>query len=147
MLKKFVCLLTIIFLVCIIPSVSATTVEETTYNNFDGSAVYSCGDGMVENIPTSLPKVIHIVYNVIQIAVPIILVIFGMLDLFKGIMAQKDDEIKKGQKVFIKRLIVAAIIFFVFGIVKFVVSLIGDDTEGIIDCMDCFINEECGSDI
>jgi len=62
-----------------------------------------------------------------------------MLDLFKGITAQKEDEIKKGQNLFIKRLISAAIIFFVISIVQLLVSFVAGD-EGIMTCANCFIN-------
>ena len=77
---------------------------------------------------------------IIQIAVPIVLVVFGMLDLFKGITAQKEEEIKKGQQLLIKRLITAAIVFFVIAIVKLLISLVADSNgEGIIDCANCFL--------
>ena len=43
---------------------------------------------------------------------------------------------------FIKRLVSALIIFFVFAIVKLVISLVADDTK-IMDCADCLINNDC----
>ena len=49
-------------------------------------------------IDVKIPDLVHKIILVIQIAVPVILVIFGMLDLFKGLTAQKEDEIKKGQQ-------------------------------------------------
>lgn len=113
------------------------------YNNYTPATV-SCGGGMLEEIPTAIPKVISIFYTIIQIAVPIVLIIMGMLDLFKGITAQKEDDIKKGQQIFIKRIITAAIIFFVFIIVKLVVSFVADGNgSDILECAECFINNEC----
>ena len=65
----------------------------------------------------------------------------GILDLVKSLTGQKDDEIKKGQRTFIKRVITGVIIFFIFSIVKLVISLVGDDNnESILNCVDCFIN-------
>ena len=90
-------------------------------------------------IDTKIPNTVHTIIVVIKIAVPVLLVIFGMLDLFKGITAQKEDEIKKGQQIFIKRLITAAIIFFVISIVQLLVSFLAGD-EGIMNCASCFIN-------
>lgn len=90
-------------------------------------------------IDTKIPNTVHTIVVVIKIAVPVLLVIFGMLDLFKGITAQKEDEIKKGQQLFIKRLISAAIIFFVISIVQLLVSFVAGD-EGIMECASCFIN-------
>ena len=90
-------------------------------------------------IDAKIPNIIHTIIVVIKIAVPILLVIFGMLDLFKGIYAQKEDEIKKHQQVFIKRLISGALIFLVISIVQVLVSFVADD-EGIMKCASCFLN-------
>ena len=113
------------------------------YKNYDDDYV-SCGSGLMTDIPSSIPKVTHIVYIVIMIAVPVVLVLFGMLDLIKGVAAQKEDEIKKGQQILIKRLIAAALVFFVFTIVKLVIDFAGDNSSGkIISCTECFINNKC----
>lgn len=90
-------------------------------------------------IDAKIPNTVHTIIVVIKIAVPVILVIMGMLDLFKGITAGKEDEIKKGQNMFIKRLISAAIIFFVISIVQLLISFVAGD-EGIMTCANCFIN-------
>ena len=64
-----------------------------------------------------------------------------MLDLFKGITAQKEDEIKKGQQLFVKRLISAVLIFFVIVIVKLLISVAaGDDEPTLMNCANCFIS-------
>jgi hypothetical protein len=78
----------------------------------------------------------------IKVVVPILLVIFGMLDLFKGITAQKEDEIKKGQHTFIKRIISAAIVFFVVSIVQLLISFVATykNEKGLMNCANCFIN-------
>lgn len=114
-----------------------------TYNNYT-SATVSCGSGMITNIPSALPKVLNIVYIILQIVVPVLLVVLGTLDLFKSIIASKDDEMKKGQGMFLKRLIAAVLIFFVFSIVKIIISLVADGNENqLIDCAECFIKNEC----
>lgn len=119
-------------------------VKAETYNNYDGNAIVSCGNGYITNIPSLIPNIVKIAYIIIQIAVPIVLIVMGMLDLFKGITAQKEDEIKKGQQMLIKRLISAALIFFVFAIVKFVVSFVADGNGSkILECADCFISGVC----
>ena len=124
--------------------ISTNIVLADTYNNYDGTSIVSCGDGMIDNIPALIPKVVSVAYTIIQIAVPVTLVITGSLDLFKGISAQKEDEIKKGQQLFIKRLISAALVFFVFVIVKVVISFVADgSSSSIMDCAQCFIENEC----
>ena len=92
-------------------------------------------------IDVKLPDTIHLVILILQIAVPVLLVIFGSIDFVKALTSQKDDEIKKGQKTFISRLIAGAIIFFVVAIVKLIVSFAaGDDANDILNCADCFLS-------
>lgn len=100
----------------------------------------SC-DGFSDYIDVKLPDTVHKIILLIQIAVPVVLVIFGMLDLFKGITAQKEDEIKKGQQTFVKRLLAAALVFFVVLVVKLLIGFVaGDDKASITNCANCFIN-------
>ena len=114
-----------------------------TYNNYS-SSVTSCGNNLLSKIPTLIPSVVSVIYTIIQIAIPILLVIFGMLDLMKGIASQKEDEIKKGQAMFIKRLIAGVLVFFIFVIVKVVISISADNSGSrIIECAECFIKNEC----
>ena len=104
----------------------------------------SCGN--ITEIPEKLPKLTSDAITIIQIVVPIILIIIGSIDLMKGVTAQKEDEIKKGQKILIKRLITAAIIFFIVVIVKFLISIVANSTSAsnnIVDCIDCFISNDC----
>ncbi len=92
-----------------------------------------------------LPNITSTIVTVLKIGVPILLIIFGMLDLGKAVMAQKDDEIKKGQQTFMKRCIAAVIVFFIVAIVQLLVGIVaGDDNAGISGCIDCFINNNCG---
>lgn len=108
--------------------------------------ISSC-DAVIKDaiIDEKIPNIISTIVTVIKVAVPVLLVIFGMLDLMKGIIAQKEDEIKKGQQIFIKRLIAGALVFFVFMIVQLIISFVADSGEkdNIMDCANCFINGEC----
>lgn len=108
---------------------------------------YHCGSFTDFSIPGKLINIISMAITIIQIAVPLLLIIFGMLDLGKAVMAQKEDEIKKGQQTFLKRLLAAAIVFFVVVIVKLVIGLVADSTESknITGCIDCFINGDTKS--
>ena len=102
--------------------------------------ITGCGIITGAKIDVKIANTVSKIILIIQIAVPIVLVIFGMLDLFKGITAQKEDEIKKGQQIFIKRLLSAAIVFFVIAVVKLLISLVADSSgENIIDCANCFL--------
>ena len=110
----------------------------------------ACGDNHVElisNIPSVIPGLTSALYDAIMVIVPIILIIIGSVDLLKGIMSQKEDEMKKGRESFFKRILGAVIIFLIVLIVKFFVSVLssgnGSDAAKIIGCIDCFINNEC----
>ena len=105
-----------------------------------GTDTVSCGT--ITDIPASIPKTVNIIYKVIQIFVPLVLIIFGMIDMAKAVMGSKEDEIKKGQQTLIKRIIAAAIVFFVFAAIKLVVSIVSDSTD-VTDCMNCFIDNQC----
>ena len=95
-------------------------------------------------IDEKIPNTVHTIILVIKIAAPVLIIVFGMMDLLKGIMAQKEEEIKKGQQTFIKRLIVGASIFFVVTLVQILISFVGDnDKKSIMDCSNCFINGNC----
>ena len=128
---------------------SSSSYHGELYKSYDDdflNKVY-CGSeekGRITNIPKKLPELTSSAFTIIQIAVPIILVLLGSLDLFKGITAGKEDEIKKGQQMFVKRLGVAAVIFLIVVIVKFFISVVADtNSNNIIDCIDCFVSGNC----
>ena len=95
-------------------------------------------------IDNSIPDIISLILKVIWIAVPVILVIFGSIDLLKGVVAQKEDEIKKGQQTFIKRIIAGALVFFVYAIVQLIVTAVAkssvSDEGDLINCACKFIH-------
>lgn len=95
--------------------------------------------GSKVQIDVKIANTVHLVVLIIQIAVPVLLVVFGMMDLTKAVIAGKEDEIKKAQMIFVKRLIAGALVFFVFVIVKMLVSFVADD-DGIMNCANCFLN-------
>ena len=97
---------------------------------------------------TGLMPVIKFIKNgiipIIQIGIPIILIILGMLDLGKAVVAGKEDEIKKNQQMLVKRAISAVAVFFVVTLVTLVFGLFassgtaGEDTyeDSWTECWD-----------
>ena len=63
----------------------------------------------------------------IQWAAPILLILWGSLDLVRAVIAGKEDEIKKHQGALVKRIISAVIIFLIPTIVSLLLGLIGSD--------------------
>ena len=110
------------------------------------TAEYSCGN-LDFNFSGMIPYVISMVVTIIKIAVPVVLIIFGMIDFLKAVTASKEDEIKKGQQTFIKRLIAAVIVFFVVQIVQLVASFASNNDTNVTGCFDCFINAGNGCKI
>jgi hypothetical protein len=100
---------------------------------------YSCGDTNLVFSGT-FPYIVSTIILLIKIVVPILLIIFGMLDLGKAVMASKEDEIKKGQQTFIKRLIAAVLVFFVISIVQIVVRFASNGENAITNCFNCFVH-------
>lgn len=108
----------------------------------DRQATYMCGGQTLKGFTGLIPYVTSTVILIIQIAVPVLLIIWGMLDLGKAVIAQKEDEIKKGQATFFKRLIAAILVFFVITIVKLVVSFASSNDGNLANCLNCFIYGE-----
>ena len=128
-MKKKLCILSTLFI----------SLFFLTENVFASSFQCEALDGV--SIDEQVPHIIKYVLLIIQILVPVLLVIFGSIDLFKGVYAQKEDEIKKGQQIFIKRLISGVLVFFVIAIVKLFISVFGDSKNpGIMNCVNCLIN-------
>lgn len=100
--------------------------------------------GPIKELPKKVLEISNTVVNIMQIAVPVVLVLFGMIDLVKAISSQKEDDLKKAQGVLIKRLIMGVLVYFVVVIVKLLLSAIGGNTDGIWKCVQCFVSNANG---
>lgn len=80
---------------------------------------------MCDNLAPLLRLIKNGIIPLVQLGIPIILIILGMLDLGKAVVASKEDEIKNAQKMLIKRAIYAVAIFFIVLIVQLVFGLLG----------------------
>lgn len=96
-------------------------------------------------LDSDLITFIHNIIVLLKIAVPVILVFLGMLDLAKGVISSKEEEIKKGQQTFIKRLIAGILVFLVVTIVQLVMGLISKDDSSIWNCANQILNGTAGS--
>lgn len=112
----------------------------------------SCGS-LEFDIPDAVFNLVHYVILIIQIVVPILLIIWGMLDFAKGLTKGKDEDIKAGQKTFISRLIVAVVVFLVVTIVNLMVGIVASvnpdntpDKGTMANCVACFTQGANGKD-
>ena len=82
------------------------------------------------------------VFFIAKILIPIVLIIFGSIDFGRAIIANKDDEIKKGQQTFVKRLVAAVIVFLVVFVVQIVLGLVAPrgENSNVWSCFDCIVN-------
>ena len=60
---------------------------------------------------------------------PALIIVFTMLDFIKAIASQNDDDMQKAQSKFVKRLIVAAILFLLPLIINFILQTFGFYSE------------------
>ena len=90
-------------------------------NFIDNATSTVCNDA--EDIIVLVGKIV----SIFQIAIPILLVVLGLVSLGKAVVASKDDEVKKATTGLVKKIVLAAAIFFIVTIVKMVVSLVGGD--------------------
>lgn len=90
-----------------------------------------CGD-----IPAEITDTIGAIYNMLLIIIPVLIVLFGVIDFLKASIAQKDDGIKQSTGLFVKRLIMGVLAFLILGLVKFGVSLMKtNNTSGVSECL------------
>lgn len=85
-------------------------------------AEVSCGEG---STLVNVIAIVRLVMNIICIAVPIIMILMGTIDLFKAVTAGKDEDIKNKQKALITRIIAGVLVFLVPTIVSVIMNLIG----------------------
>ncbi len=112
--------------------------------------LFDAGVDAEAGIPEGIGNVVHLIVVAIQVVVPILLIIWGMIDFAKAIIGQDEDKIKAGQKTFIKRLIAAVIVFLIVTIVQLAINLAasiggeGNDSGTAWSCAKELINGEPG---
>ena len=105
-------------------------------------------DGVL--IPNVLFNVVSVIVKLIKIAVPVLLIVFGMIDFAKSVVAKNEDDVKKYRKQFFSRVISAVVVFLIVFVVQFAVNLIssvedtvneeGTTVSDIWSCSKKFIN-------
>lgn len=70
-------------------------------------------------------NIVGVIVNLLMIGVPIALIVWGMIDLGKAVIASKEDEVKKATKLLGKRFLFAIGVFAVVWFVTFVFDAVG----------------------
>ena len=83
------------------------------------------------------------ILGIFKIVIPLLVIIFGMIDLGKAVVASKDDEIKKAIKSLAMRAIAGIVIFFIPTLVGVVFSIVDSFSEVENDynvCKNCIVS-------
>lgn len=82
---------------------------------------------------------LNVIWNLVKIGIPIVLIGIGILDFVQSVFSGKEDSMKKSQGKFIKRIIIAVVIFLIPTILELLLNIansvwdnIGTDICGII---------------
>lgn len=95
-----------------------------------------CEDPNVLKVILFIRKIMEIAF----IAIPIVLIVLITFDFIKSVMANSEDTMKKNQKIVIKRLVYAVMLFFVMPIVNVAFSAFG--TSGNYDKISADFGEQ-----
>lgn len=99
----------------------------------------SCGIDGLQNI-------FHyaiLVIRVLQIAAPILLIIWGTIDLLKGVVSGDEKKISGARKPFIQRLVTAILIFLIPWIVDYAIKFTGSNATWV-ECYKKASSENAG---
>lgn len=100
--------------------------------------IISCGE---IDLPKATADLVSKIVLILQIVTPIILIILGMMDFVKSTTSANEDEMKKAQKSFVRRLIAGVSVFLVIVIIKLILNvLVPSDSQGAIACIDAILN-------
>lgn len=77
-------------------------------------------------------------FPIVQLGIPILLILFGTIDLGKAVISSDEKEVKGAQSRLIKRFIYAALVFFVTTLVSVLMNIVAtgatDDTTSWESC-------------
>lgn len=78
--------------------------------------------------------------NIIQVTVPILLIVFAMIELFKAVMAKDEEQMKKAKHSLTTKFIAAAIVAFAVPIVVFVLNIVAGENSTLNEFTTCWEN-------
>ncbi len=114
---------------------------ENKDNQVDCTAIF--GDPCDKN-SLSLMCFITVIFNIIRYLIPAILIILGSIDFAKVVVSNEREAMSKALSTFIKRVIVAIVIFFLPLLIKFLLQIFGNSGYSIEDKINCVIESLAG---
>ncbi len=86
------------------------------------------------------------ILSFVKIIVPIVIIVFGVMDFYKAITSSKDDGLSKAVKSLVIRVIAGVCIFLLPGIVQLVLNMVNewsDYSNNWCCCTECLLNGDC----
>lgn len=107
----------------------------------------TCGE--VNTIPAALPTFSRNVITLIQVLVPIIIIIMGIVSFLKALISGEDKALAQARTHFIRMILVGIAILLIVTIIKLVFSLASksDDVNSAMKCISCFTTDESACNI
>lgn len=109
--------------------------------------ILTCKLGGVSMSGNAIPALTKTIVDVFKIAIPVILIILGLLDLGKAVTSSDEKQMKEAQKTLIKRVVYAVLIFFITSLVQWVFAALvpKGDKDDATSCISCFVsdNRDC----
>lgn len=102
----------------------------------------TCGE--VNTIPASIPTFSRNVINLVQVLVPIIIIIMGIVTFLKALVSGEDKALSQARTHFIRMILVGIAILLIVTIIKLVFSFAGksDDVNSVMKCISCFTTDK-----
>lgn len=158
MKKVYIIFLSFLFLGGLIESVSAKTIgyPEQVISPVSMGSSFHLLDGEANDItvndicssPSYRKPMLFLgkILNFVKIIVPIVIIVFGVLDFYKAITSSKDEGLSKAFKSLIIRAIAGVCIFLLPGIVQLVLNMVNewsDYSNNWCCCTECLLNGDC----
>lgn len=109
--------------------------KDTLFGDFDILKNFECATIFGDDSSKKLLDMIKFIVNLVKIAIPIILIGLGTVDFAKAIFSGKEDEMKKAQGKFMKRIIIGICLFLVPTILNLILT-IGNSIWGDVISVD-----------
>lgn len=107
-----------------------------TIDNLDfGEMCVKCGDDV--EFPAYLVKLCANIIGFIQVIVPVIIILVGMIELFKAVIASDEKKMSESKDSLIRKIIAGVMIYLVIAIIQFAFTAIPNFTDGDVDVMEC----------
>ena len=90
---------------------------------------------------TDILKFVGYMILIFKIAIPIVIIVFGMMDFGKAVVSEKDEDIKKQAIKLGRRALAGLVIFFIPTLIKWLFGTITGATNADLNlCSECILD-------